>query len=70
MSTNLIITLIFGAFLSSAVIGVIALVVIGIHSDDRAKSLTNRPRTRVDAATRRLLGAGVRSAGSGQRGKE
>jgi hypothetical protein len=48
-------------FLSGAVIGVLAIVVAGIRSDDRAKTLTGAPRTRAEAATRRLLGVGVRT---------
>jgi hypothetical protein len=46
-------------------LGVLALlvfVVIGIHHEDRHMSLTSTPRTRTEAATRRLLGVGVRHA--------
>jgi hypothetical protein len=62
-STLMNLILILAVFLSGAVIGVIALVVVGIHSDESARNLTNRPRTRADAGTRRLLGVGVRKAG-------
>jgi hypothetical protein len=51
------------AFLAGAVIGVLAIAVAGIRSDDRAKNLTSAPRTRAEAATRRLLGVGVRNPG-------
>ena len=49
------------AFLSGVVIGILAIAVAGIRSDDRAKTLTRAPRTRAEAATRRLLGVGVRT---------
>jgi hypothetical protein len=50
--------LIIVAFLFGVALGVITLIVAGIRSDDRAKTLTDAPRTRVEAATRRMLGAG------------
>lgn len=49
------------AFLSAAAIVILAILVAGIHSDDRAKNLTSAPRTRTEAATRRLLGVGIRT---------
>ena len=49
------------AVLSGAVIGILTVLVIGIHSDDRAKNLTATPRTHTEAVTRLLLGVGVRS---------
>jgi hypothetical protein len=51
-------------FLSAAAIVILAILVAGIRSDDRAKNLTRAPRTRTEAATRRLLGVGVRTAGA------
>ncbi len=51
--------------LSGAVIGVLAILVAAIRSDDRAKNLTRPPRTGTEAATRRLLGVGVRTADPG-----
>ena len=48
------------AFLSCAVIVILAVLVAGIRSDDRAKNLTSAPRTRTEQVTRRLLGVGVR----------
>jgi hypothetical protein len=50
-------------FLCGASIGILALVVAGIRSDDRAQNLTSTPRTRTEAVTRRLLGAGTRNHG-------
>jgi hypothetical protein len=47
-------------FLSGAVIGILAFLVAGIRSDDRARNLTSTPRTRTEAVTRRLLGVGTR----------
>ena len=53
------------AFLSGSAIGIFAVLVAGIRSDDRAKNLTGIPRTGTEAATRRLLGVGVRTPGAG-----
>jgi hypothetical protein len=50
------------AFLSAAAILLLAIVVAGIRSDDRAKNLTSAPRTRTERVARRLLGVGVRTA--------
>jgi hypothetical protein len=49
------------AFLAGVTIGILVVLVVGIRRDDRAKNLTNAPRTHVEAATRRALGVGVRS---------
>jgi hypothetical protein len=70
--TLVVSVLIIVAFLSGVAIGVVALIVVGIRSDDRAKTLADAPRTRVEAATRRMLGAGARNgnAGSCEHGKE
>ena len=59
-------------FLAGAAIGLLAVFVIGIRTDDRAKNLTNAPRTHVEAATRRTLGVGVRNgdADSNEHGEE
>ena len=48
-------------FLSVAAIVILAILVAGIRSDDRAKNLTSAPRTRTEQVTRRLLGVGVRT---------
>ena len=53
------------AFLSAAAIVILAILVAGIRSDDRAKNLTSAPRTRTEQLTRRLLGVGVRTAEAG-----
>jgi hypothetical protein len=50
------------AFLAGSALGVFAILVAGIRSDDRAKNLTRAPRTGTEAITRRLLGVGVRTA--------
>ena len=52
-------------FLSTAAIVILAILVAGIRSDDRAKNLTRAPRTRTEHLTRRLVGVGVRTAGTG-----
>ena len=52
------------AFLSGSAIGILAIVVAGIRSDERAKNLTSGPRTGTEAVIRRLLGVGVRNAGT------
>ena len=51
-------------FLSAAAILILALLVAGIRSDDRAKNLTRAPRSRTEQVTRRLLGVGVRTTGA------
>jgi hypothetical protein len=53
------------AFLSGTTTGVLAILVAGIRSDDRAKTLTGPPRTGTEAITRRLLGVGIRTADPG-----
>jgi hypothetical protein len=49
--------------LFGAVIGILAILVAGIHADDRTDGLTSAPRTRTTAVTRRLLGVGTRDTG-------
>ncbi len=51
-------------FLCGASIGILAVMVAGIRSDDRTQNLTSSPRTRTEAVTRRLLGAGTRNHGT------
>ena len=53
------------AFLSVAAIVLLAILVAGIRSEDRAKNLTRAPRTRTEHLTRRLLGVGVRTSQAG-----
>ena len=52
---------IVAAFLSGAVLGILALLTVGIHQGDRARHLADAPRTYVEAVTRRVLGVGTRS---------
>ena len=54
--------LVLAVFLSGAVAGVFALLVIGIRIGDRDHHLTDEPRTRLDTLTRSVLGVGVRTA--------
>jgi hypothetical protein len=49
------------AALLGVTVGVLAVLVIGIRRDDRAKNLTGTPATPVEAITRRALGVGVRN---------
>jgi len=56
--------------LFGALIGALIILIAGIHSDDNAKSLKNAPRSHVEAATRRLLGVGVRTPDSNKSGEE
>jgi hypothetical protein len=51
-------------FFSAAAIVILAILVAGIRSDDRAKNLTRAPRSRTEQVTRRLLGVGVRTTGA------
>ena len=43
------------------VLGLLFLVLVGIHHEERHMSLTSAPRTRIGAVTRRLTGVGVRT---------
>ena len=48
-------------FLSGAVAGVLAMLVIGVRRGDRAHHLADEPATPVNALTRRMLGVGMRT---------
>jgi len=63
--TLTIVLIAVAAFLCGSAIGVLAILVAGIRSDDRAKNLTGIPRTGTEAVTRRLLGVGVRTTDAG-----
>lgn len=47
------------------VLALLVLVLAGIHDEERHMSLTNAPRTRIGAVTRRLTGVGVRTPEAG-----
>ena len=47
------------------VLALLALVLAGIHDEERRMSLTSAPRTRIGAVTRRLTGVGVRTPQAG-----
>jgi len=55
------VVLITAGTLSGVSIGVLILLVVGIRRDERTISLKKPPRSNVEAATRRLLGVGVRT---------
>ena len=46
------------------VLALLVLVLVSIHHEERRMSLTSDPRTRLEAAARRLLGVGVRTPGA------
>jgi hypothetical protein len=48
------------ACLAVAVVVLLAVVVIAVRGEDRRMSLKAGPATRLEAATRRLLGVGIR----------
>ena len=62
--TLAIVISVVAVFLCGASIGILAVLVAGIRSEDRAQHLTRIPRTRTEAVTRRLLGAGTRNHGT------
>jgi hypothetical protein len=47
------------------VLGLLVLVLAGIHHEERHMSLTSAPRTRIGALTRHLTGVGVRTPETG-----
>jgi hypothetical protein len=53
--------LVLAVFLSGAVAGVFALLVVGIHTGNRARHLADEPGTYVDAIARSVLRVGVRA---------
>ena len=48
------------------VLALLALVLAGIHDEERHMSLTSAPRNRIGAVTRRLTGVGVRTPEAGR----
>ena len=59
--TLAIVISVVAVFLGGASVGILAVLVAGIRSEDRAQNLTRPARTRTEAVTRRLLGAGTRN---------
>ncbi len=57
---------IIAAFLSGVVLGLFALLIVGIHRADRARPLADGPRTHLEAVTRRVLGVGTRDRRDGE----
>ncbi len=57
-------------FLSGAVLGSFALLVVGIRRGDRARHLADAPRTQTEVITRVVLGVGTRSHHDGNEGGE
>lgn len=49
----------FASFVFGAIITILALIVIGIHRDERRKNLTCDPGSHAEVITRRVLGVGV-----------
>jgi hypothetical protein len=47
------------------VTGILVILATGVRSGDRARNLISGPRTGTEAVIRRLLGVGVRNAGTG-----
>ena len=62
--TLAIVISVVAVFLGGASVGILAVLVAGIRSEDRAQNLTRTPRTPTEAVTRRLLGAGTRTDGT------
>jgi hypothetical protein len=60
MATTIVI-LALAVFLSGAVLGVLALLAIGIRRGSRGRHFPRAAHTLVEAVTHRLLGVGVRS---------
>jgi hypothetical protein len=58
LTTLLAVVLVAGA----GVLALLVLLVVGIRTEERHMSLTNRPRTCVGSLTRHLTGVGVRRA--------
>jgi hypothetical protein len=46
------------------VFALLVLVLVGIRAEERHMSLTRTPSTCIEAATRRLLGVGIRTPGT------
>ncbi len=65
-----IVILAIAVFLSGAVLGSFALLVVGIHRGDRARHLADAPRTQTELITRAVLGVGTRTRHDGNEDEE
>jgi hypothetical protein len=65
MGTAVVIVAI-AALTGLGVLALLVLVLVSIHDEERRMSLTSTPRTRLEAAARRLLGVGLRNPGACQ----
>jgi hypothetical protein len=68
--TLAIVILAITIFLAGAVLGFLALLIVGIRKGDRARRLTDAPHTQVEAITRWVLGVGIRSHPDGNADEE
>ena len=59
--TPAVVTFGIAAFLSGAVITVFVMLVVGIHTGDRPRRLTDEPHSHLERITRSVLGVGVRT---------
>ena len=57
---------IMALLIALSVLALLALVLAGIHDEERHMSLTSAPRTRFGAVTRRLTGVGLRTPEAGR----
>ncbi len=57
-------------FLSGAVLGCFALLVVGIRRGYRARRLADAPQTPAETVTRRVLGVGTRNHRNGNEDEE
>ena len=60
--TVLVILPVAVVLIALAVLGLLVVVLIGIHDEERHMSLTGAPRTRTGAITRHLVGLGIRTS--------
>ncbi len=68
--TLAIVILAIAVFLAGAVLGFLALLIVGIRKGDRARHLADAPHTQVEAITRRVLGVGTRNHHDGNADEE
>jgi hypothetical protein len=68
--TLAIVILAVAVFLAGAALGVLVLLIVGIHRGDRTRRLADAPHTQVEAVTRRVLGVGTRNHPDDNPGEE